>query len=78
MNAININRKQASARLAGLAVALMISVATIGGISQGMHLERFGQGAPVVHLDAVVITPTQTTSGTEIARADTARTQATN
>lgn len=78
MNATNINRKQASARLAGVALALVISVATIGGISQGMHIERFGQGAPVVELDAVVVTPPQASSGTELARAEAPRTQATN
>ncbi len=78
MNAIRINRSAASARLAGLAFAVVISVAMMAGISQGMHIERFGQGAPVVELDAVVVTPPQANSATELARADAPRTQATN
>jgi hypothetical protein len=79
MNANSLNRRTPSARLAGFALALVLSVASIAGISQGMHLERFGHGAPVVELDAVVVTPPQAASATELARADAeARTRATN
>jgi hypothetical protein len=80
MNANQVRRPSVVARLAGLALALGLSAALLSTITHNMHIERFGQGAPLVELEAVVITPKPAHSSTELARAEAAaaRTRAAN
>jgi tetrahydromethanopterin S-methyltransferase subunit F len=58
-------------RLAGLAAALVLSVGMVGALTQTMNIDQFGKGAPMVHLEAVVVMPPAAKPvATEIARAD--------
>lgn len=80
MNANQVRRPNVAARLAGLALALGLSAASLSTITQNLHIERFGQGAPLIELEAVVVTPKATHTPTEVARAEAAaaRTRAAN
>jgi hypothetical protein len=72
MNAYLVRRPNVAARLAGLALALGLSAALLSTIAHNLHIERFGQGAPLVELEAVVITPKPAHTATELARAEAA------
>jgi hypothetical protein len=70
MNAqVNVLAARTTTRLAGLVAALVLSVGTLATLTQAMHIDRLGYGAPLVELEAVVVTPAKTTS-TELARAE--------
>jgi hypothetical protein len=70
MNAqVNVLQARTTTRLAGFVAALVLSVGTLATLTQAMHIDRLGHGAPLVELEAVVVTPAKTTS-TELARAE--------
>ena len=53
---MNATNTRPSVRLTSVIAALAISLGLVSALSQGMHVERFGSGAPLVTLDPVTVT----------------------
>lgn len=49
-------RHPLTVRLASGALAVMMGVGIASVMSQSLHIERFGHGAPLVHLAPVTVT----------------------
>lgn len=49
-------RQSLTVRLASGALAVMMGVGIASVMSQSLHIERFGHGAPLVHLAPVTVT----------------------
>jgi len=46
-------------RLAGALFAATMTLAVVSVLTEQLHVERFGQGAPVVELERVTVTATR-------------------
>jgi hypothetical protein len=52
-----MNAHAKTVRLASFVAALLLSFGLLSSITQGLHVERFGDGAPLIVLEAVTVTP---------------------
>lgn len=61
-----------SIHLVSLAAAVLVSLGVVSALSQAMRIDRFGEGARTVSLDAVVITARQALTATTMAQTERA------
>jgi hypothetical protein len=53
------NTPRLAVRCAALGIAVPLSLALLLAVTEGMHVDRLGNGASVFLLDSVIVTPTK-------------------
>jgi hypothetical protein len=59
-------------RLAGALFAMTVTLAVVSVLTEQLHVERFGEGAPLVQLDRVTVTAERPASERALAAAPAA------
>jgi hypothetical protein len=57
MTRTDFAQTRTTTRLAGALFAATMTLAVVSVLSEQLHVERFGEGSPVVELDRVIVTP---------------------